>query len=309
MNNTHALRRYASDRDPQAFRQLVQSHHAMVVATCRRILLHEQDVEDAVQETFLKLARNAEKIRENPTAWLHGCATSTSVDLIRRETRRRARERTAAVPEVAGDGGGPVAQHELLELLDVCIGDLPLPERNAVIRHYLAGESQTEIAKEEGITQSGIRRRIDRAIDKLRIRLAARGLVVTVGAIATSLEDTRAGVLQISAPPPAHLFEPVTSPQTLSPPPSSRPRSGDFKRVAILLASVAAVLVGGWLAFGRKTAPLERAATEPPPNSQIPARSYGAGSGGSSHHGPRSPCDRSLSKPPQTRALQYAGDD
>ena len=53
------LARYAASHDGPAFEALVARHGPMVLATCRAVLKHEQDVEDAFQATFLVLARKA----------------------------------------------------------------------------------------------------------------------------------------------------------------------------------------------------------------------------------------------------------
>ena len=53
------LARYAASRDGAAFEALVARHGPMVLATCRAVLRHEHDVEDAFQATFLVLARKA----------------------------------------------------------------------------------------------------------------------------------------------------------------------------------------------------------------------------------------------------------
>src|SRR4029077_16080376 len=55
--------RYVEHRDAAAFEVLVWRHGPMVWATCRRVLRHQQDVEDAFQATFLAFARPAETPR------------------------------------------------------------------------------------------------------------------------------------------------------------------------------------------------------------------------------------------------------
>src|SRR6516164_4833077 len=57
------LARYAAARDEAAFAALVARHGPMVLATCRAILRHEHDVEDAFQATFLVLAKKARSVR------------------------------------------------------------------------------------------------------------------------------------------------------------------------------------------------------------------------------------------------------
>ena len=62
--------------------------------TCRAILRHEQDVEDAFQATFLVLARKAASIRAGNTlgGWLHQVAYRVAMQLSVETKRRRVRE-------------------------------------------------------------------------------------------------------------------------------------------------------------------------------------------------------------------------
>ena len=71
------LARYTHTRDEAAFEALVARHGPMVLATCRAVLKHEHDVEDAFQATFLVLARKARSVRAGDAlgAWLHRLAS------------------------------------------------------------------------------------------------------------------------------------------------------------------------------------------------------------------------------------------
>ena len=57
LSDAQLLARYAASNDGAAFAALVARHGPMVLATCRAVLRHEHDVEDAFQATFLVLAR------------------------------------------------------------------------------------------------------------------------------------------------------------------------------------------------------------------------------------------------------------
>jgi hypothetical protein len=59
MSDACLLRKFVQRQDEEAFTALVQRHGPLVLGLCRRILVQEQDAEDAFQATFLVLARKA----------------------------------------------------------------------------------------------------------------------------------------------------------------------------------------------------------------------------------------------------------
>src|SRR5262249_26027680 len=84
-SDAELLARFAGSRDASAFELLVWRHGAMVLETCRRILRHTEDAEDAFQAVFLVLARKAGGISRGTAlpAWLHRVAVRVSTRLVR----------------------------------------------------------------------------------------------------------------------------------------------------------------------------------------------------------------------------------
>src|SRR5262245_24107226 len=84
------LQRFVRQRDDLAFEVLVWRHGPMVLGTCRRLLRHEHDAEDAVQATFLVLARKAGSIsqRELLGTWLYRVAYRVALRARDRAARR-----------------------------------------------------------------------------------------------------------------------------------------------------------------------------------------------------------------------------
>src|SRR4051812_35959424 len=106
------LERYVASGDGAAFEELVREYQAMVYNTCLGVLERPSaDVDDAVQETFLKLARSAGSIHGNIAAWLHACARTTALDRRRRQRVRTAREREVQSHH-EDEGDAPGADHD-----------------------------------------------------------------------------------------------------------------------------------------------------------------------------------------------------
>src|SRR4051812_4083761 len=98
LTDADLVERYAEHRDAAAFEVLVWRHGPMVWATCRRVLRHQQDVEDAFQATFLALTRSAKSIstRQAVSGWLHRVAMNAALKL---RVTRRTTGLTADVPD------------------------------------------------------------------------------------------------------------------------------------------------------------------------------------------------------------------
>ena len=97
------LERFVTRREEGAFAELVRRHGPMVLSVCRRVLDNAEDIEDAFQATFMILVRKADSIRNRDSlaSWLYGVALRVARRARQAMTRRKDRERRAAVPETA----------------------------------------------------------------------------------------------------------------------------------------------------------------------------------------------------------------
>jgi RNA polymerase sigma factor (sigma-70 family) len=160
--------RYAERRDAAAFEVLVWRHGPMVWSTCRRVLRHQHDVEDAFQATFLALARAAGTLG-TPQAvggWLHRVATNASLKLKAKRTTGLEGD----VPDRPdGDDG------ELAGAVDEELNRLPERMRAAFVLCCLEGLTSAEAARELGCPVGTIDSRLHAARARLRHRLTRRG--------------------------------------------------------------------------------------------------------------------------------------
>lgn len=192
------LRLFATTRNEEAFRQLVERHAALVLGTCRRGAPSITDADDAFQATFLVLAQSAGKIRRRDAlgAWLYGVATRVCLRMRRQHARRSASQLT----DVANGQDDPL--DELLARHDETVADeelnsLPESLRTPLVLRYLAGKSNADVADELGITIAALEGRLKRGKQQLRVRLLRRG--VTLATMVALLKATRVHAAEVPA--------------------------------------------------------------------------------------------------------------
>jgi RNA polymerase sigma factor (sigma-70 family) len=185
--------RFVAARDEDAFAALVGRHGPMVGGVCRRVLRDPNDVEDALQATFLILARKAASIRkrESVASWLHGVARRVARQaLVDAERRLRVeRQRPVAPPAETCDS---LTWREIRVVLDEELGRLPRSCQAPLILCYLEGRTQDEAADRLGWSKSTLRRRLERGRQLLQGRLARRGVTLSVGLSTALLSELAA---------------------------------------------------------------------------------------------------------------------
>ena len=88
-NEIALLQRFAANGDAEAFSQIVHRHAGLVYWACQRVVQDQSLVADLVQETFLQLVKDADKITSSVPNWLHRVATRKALTSIRSDSRRR----------------------------------------------------------------------------------------------------------------------------------------------------------------------------------------------------------------------------
>lgn len=98
------LRRHSRDGSQAAFAELVRRHLNLVYSAALRQVRSTHLAEEIAQSVFLDLSRHPAGLKPGVplVAWLHVVTRRTAIDVIRRESRRQAREQAAA--ELAARG-------------------------------------------------------------------------------------------------------------------------------------------------------------------------------------------------------------
>ncbi len=191
LTDAELVARYAGEADEAAFAEIARRHAPMVYGACRRLLGESGAADDAVQAVFMLLARKAASLsgREALAGWLHGAASLVAREHMRAARRRRRAEREAAEMRAAAERGGSRDWDAVRGELDAAIGKLPRHYREAILISCVEGRSEEETARELGVPAGTVKSRVSRGLEKLRERLAQRGNVLGVAALAGLLGE------------------------------------------------------------------------------------------------------------------------
>jgi RNA polymerase sigma factor (sigma-70 family) len=169
------LARFAATRDEDAFAELVRLYGPLVWGVCQRCLHDPNDAEDALQATFVVLARKASGIAhpERLSAWLHGVALRAARSVRQRVARRREQPLPALL---SSPGEAVILEPGLREALDAEVNRLPDKLRQAFVLCRIEGRTYVEAAELLGCQFQTVARWVTRATEQLRQRLRRRGL-------------------------------------------------------------------------------------------------------------------------------------
>jgi RNA polymerase sigma-70 factor, ECF subfamily len=151
----------------------VESHYLrygpMVLRRCRTLLRDPAKAEDAMQDVFVSLIRNEDRLRdEAPGALLLRVATNVCLNRLRGERRRpedvHEDDELALRIAQADDGGGGAESRTLARsVLGKLFGaDDPLAasNRSLAFMHLVDGLTLEEVARESRLSVSGVRKRL-----------------------------------------------------------------------------------------------------------------------------------------------------
>lgn len=167
------LERFCASRDVAAFSALVDRHQGDLLRFACAVLGDQHAAQDAVQEGFLRLARDAGRLlaradgRQGLGGWLCTVVRNHCFDQLRRR-RPLAMDQIA---EAETTGAGPacqVAGAEAGHLLWQAVERLPALERAAVQLRYRDGLPYADIAERLGKSVTHIGVILHQALTRLR---------------------------------------------------------------------------------------------------------------------------------------------
>lgn len=183
------LAEYAETGSEAAFREVVERYVDLVYSAAIRLVNGDAHLaEDVTQGVFADLARMARKVSPNTMlgGWLHRHACFVARNAMRGERRRQRRERSAVEMNSIEDHSE--ANLALIApVLDEAINELPAEDRAAVVLRFFEQKDFRSVGDELGSNEEAARKRVHRALDKLRALLSRRGVALSATALTATL--------------------------------------------------------------------------------------------------------------------------
>jgi RNA polymerase sigma factor (sigma-70 family) len=179
------LRKYVQHGEEEAFAELVQRHVHLVYSAAIRHVAIAAHADEITQVVFVILARKAAALHPDTIleGWLYGTTRLVSLNFLRAERRRQFREQEAYMQSTLQEPTNDPSWNQLAPLLDEGMSQLRKKDRDAVMLRYFKNKSVREVAAAMDVTEAAAQKRVHRAVEKLRLFFAERGLQISASVL------------------------------------------------------------------------------------------------------------------------------
>jgi len=180
----------AQKGDTGAFDELVRRYTSIVYRILYKILRHDEDTQDALQDTFVSAYRALPRFRQDArfSTWIYRIATNaalmkararkTNLVSLDHPTEDPDAQNAWELPDWSATPDEEIMTSETRRIMEDAIQALPPEQRAAFVLHDIQDLSSAETAQAMGITVSAVNSRLHRARVFLRDRIG-RHLNVT----------------------------------------------------------------------------------------------------------------------------------
>jgi RNA polymerase sigma factor (sigma-70 family) len=180
------LKQYAGG-DESAFTTLFERYVHLVYSTALRQVRNPSHAEEVTQAVFILLARKAKSLSPKTvlSGWLYQAARLTTASLIKREIRRQRREQEVYMQTLTESD--PTLWEQISPLLDEAMGRLGEKDRDAIVLRFFENKTPQEAAAALKLNEVTARKRVSRALEKLRKIFFKRGIASSAETLAGAM--------------------------------------------------------------------------------------------------------------------------
>jgi RNA polymerase sigma factor (sigma-70 family) len=213
MNDWELLQKWVQQRSDAAFGELVNRHLNLVYASALRQVREPELARDVSQAVFLALAQKAHRLSSKVilSGWLFRTTGFVAARAVRSEMRRKRWETEASsMNPLITDSMNPAETWPVVQNhLDSALQSLSAQDRDALLVRFFEQQPLRSVAERFGITEEAAKKRVSRAVEKLRSILTRRGVTLTSAAVGTLLmsvpsEAAPAGLASVITHATAH---------------------------------------------------------------------------------------------------------
>jgi RNA polymerase sigma factor (sigma-70 family) len=188
LDDNALLREYVERDSEEAFAALVTRHVNKVYSVALRLAGNPHSAEEITQAVFVILAKKSRQLGKRVilSGWLYQTAQLTAVTFIRGGIRRARREQEACMQTALNENESE-AWMQIAPLLDAAMAGLNETDRHAVVLRFFDGKSLREVGAALGANEEAAKKRVSRALEKLRTFFATRGVSSTTAIIAGAI--------------------------------------------------------------------------------------------------------------------------
>jgi RNA polymerase sigma factor (sigma-70 family) len=187
------LRQYAGNNSGDAFAALVTRHINLVYSVALRQVGNPHHAEEITQVVFIILAKKAGELRHDKalSSWLFRVTRLTANNFVRSEIRRQRREQEAFMRTILNESGNE-AWPGIAPLLDTAVAGLSEKDRRAILLRFYEGRNLSEVGAVLGASEDAAKKRVNRAVEKLRVFFTKRGVVLPATVLTAAISANSA---------------------------------------------------------------------------------------------------------------------
>jgi RNA polymerase sigma factor (sigma-70 family) len=171
MDDARLLQQYVETGSQDAFGQLVRRHVNLVFSAALRHVRDRHIAEEVTQAVFIVLSRKAATLRHEAvlSSWLMSTTRYAALGHMKIAARRKRHEKRAAeMAKTAWTDQADLRWPEFEGDMDAALASLREVDRRAVMLRFYEQKNFDEIAAILGTAEEAARKRVSRAVEKLR---------------------------------------------------------------------------------------------------------------------------------------------